>query len=308
MDEVHDVGARDVVVTSIVGNVSNFGDASDIGISDTFAIDLVGNVCSTEVADNVGDVCNMELGVVGTVTVGDVSNFGDIGDAFAIDLNIMDSCNAGDDIIGIGDADFIGNMDICNAGELEVGDDLGDVVAIGTVGDMDIGEAGDMNGCATINAEHFNVIGNYDDIGTVIDAEFDTIDNIGTVVEAEYSTVGSGDTEEQIDHDDTAIQQTQHFKIVGDNIDKTVNPSFWRIESMSSSFHYFHYYAALDRIDVSGLSDLVPLGTLDIPKLLPSLQDIDLLKSHYITLISRYVSIMHSIWHVHLHVYIVEYW
>ena len=39
------------------------------------------------------------------------------------------------------------------------------------------------------------------------------------------------------------------FKIVGDNIDKNIRPANQRIDRRTQSFHYFHSYAVLDRID-----------------------------------------------------------
>ena len=44
------------------------------------------------------------------------------------------------------------------------------------------------------------------------------------------------------------------FKVVGDNIDKTVKPRDMRFDQPSKSLHYFHVYAVKDRIDASGLS------------------------------------------------------
>ena len=44
------------------------------------------------------------------------------------------------------------------------------------------------------------------------------------------------------------------FKIVGDNVDKSFNPSFQRINRAKQS-HYFHAYVVLDRIDFCGLSE-----------------------------------------------------
>ena len=79
------------------------------------------------------------------------------------------------------------------------------------------------------------------------------------------------------------------FKLVGDNIDKIVRPSYERINSFSLSFHYFHYYAILNRVDLSGLSDMKPLGVYDMSKILPSSKDVNKLKNNFSILISRYV-------------------
>jgi L1 cell adhesion molecule like protein len=107
-----------------------------------------------------------------------------------------------------------------------------------------------------------------------------------------------GDTEMQIDSvednvtfdvdlDDDSVKSWSGFKIVGDNIDKTVRPSFERINSHNISLHYFHAYAVLDRIDLSDMSDMRGSGVCDFNKLLPSLEDISLIKDQYKILISR---------------------
>ena len=63
------------------------------------------------------------------------------------------------------------------------------------------------------------------------------------------------------------------FKIVGDNIDKNVRPRHQTLEAGTRSLHYFHAFAALDRVNLSGLSEQQPSidpYTFDLDKLLPS--------------------------------------
>ena len=48
------------------------------------------------------------------------------------------------------------------------------------------------------------------------------------------------------------------FKIVADNIDKNVRPSYQRINRQTVSLHYVHALAVYDRIDFLALSDVVP--------------------------------------------------
>lgn len=47
------------------------------------------------------------------------------------------------------------------------------------------------------------------------------------------------------------------FKIVGDNIDKNVQPRFMRVDAPTRSLHYFHAYAVKDRVDLSSFSDIL---------------------------------------------------
>ena len=46
------------------------------------------------------------------------------------------------------------------------------------------------------------------------------------------------------------------FKLVGDNIDKEVQPRDMRDEHQMRSLHYFHSYAVCDRINVADVSDI----------------------------------------------------
>jgi L1 cell adhesion molecule like protein len=93
----------------------------------------------------------------------------------------------------------------------------------------------------------------------------------------------------ECDNSSTNLQQAwQGFKLVGDNIDKNIRPSFERINLHTQSLHYYHCFAVLDRVDLSGLSDEAnPEITIDLSKLLPSSDDITLMKKHFSTLISR---------------------
>lgn len=52
------------------------------------------------------------------------------------------------------------------------------------------------------------------------------------------------------------------FTIVGDNIDKNFRPSYQRQDRQTKLLHYFHAYAAKNRVDVSSLSDTRPAAIL----------------------------------------------
>ena len=59
-----------------------------------------------------------------------------------------------------------------------------------------------------------------------------------------------------LEQSEVAYSKLQGFKIVCDNIDKNILPSYYeRLNSHTISLHYLHSYAALDRIDLSGVSD-----------------------------------------------------
>ena len=79
------------------------------------------------------------------------------------------------------------------------------------------------------------------------------------------------------------------FSIIGDNIDKNVNPSFQRLHYSTQSLHYFHSYACLDRIDFSNLDDLSSFGVINVRKAcLTSDSEMLQLKNNFYVLVSRY--------------------
>ena len=83
------------------------------------------------------------------------------------------------------------------------------------------------------------------------------------------------------------------FKIVGDNIDKNVRPRHQTIDSQTKSLHYFHAFAALDRIDLSLHSEKRPSidpSLFDLESLLPSSDDICKMKSNFQFHIARVIT------------------
>jgi len=80
------------------------------------------------------------------------------------------------------------------------------------------------------------------------------------------------------------------FVLVGDNIDKNIRPSYQRQDRSTQSLHYFHSYAALNRINISGLSDSRPSPTTISPdKILPDNSERQRLLGDFETLIARYL-------------------
>ena len=74
------------------------------------------------------------------------------------------------------------------------------------------------------------------------------------------------------------------MKVVGDNVDKNLRPRHQTIEKQTQSLHYFNRFACLDRVDLSGLSDLSPtvdIKSIDIKVVLPSDEDVEQLLSNF---------------------------
>ena len=81
------------------------------------------------------------------------------------------------------------------------------------------------------------------------------------------------------------------FKIVGDNIDKTVKPRYVRFDRQTSSLHYFHSYAVKDRVNLTNHSDSLPLppDAPNLMSLLPSTNDISEIKHLFEIHVSRII-------------------
>lgn len=80
------------------------------------------------------------------------------------------------------------------------------------------------------------------------------------------------------------------YVLVGDNIDKAVTARHMTMDHQSQSLHYFHCYAALDRIDFHDLDNSSPIGnvgTLPLEIFLPSMEDCDALRNNYVVLLAR---------------------
>ena len=62
------------------------------------------------------------------------------------------------------------------------------------------------------------------------------------------------------------------FKIVGDNLDKTIRPRYQTAERQTQSLHFFHSYAVKDRIPSSHLSDVPPEppSRVELDRIMPS--------------------------------------
>ena len=81
------------------------------------------------------------------------------------------------------------------------------------------------------------------------------------------------------------------YKVVKDNFDKNIRPSFQRVNRRTLSTHYCHVYAVKDRVNLSSLSNARPeidssLNPMDI---LPTYDDLVKLKEEFYIITSRYV-------------------
>ena len=81
------------------------------------------------------------------------------------------------------------------------------------------------------------------------------------------------------------------YVLCGDNIDKNVKRRYQRFDQRTISLHYFHMYAAKNRVDLSQASDKGPTFSLSenakAKSIMPSIEDDSQLKENITTLISR---------------------
>lgn len=88
----------------------------------------------------------------------------------------------------------------------------------------------------------------------------------------------------------TGKRNWKGYKLVADNTEKNIRPSFQRYNNKTKSLHYFHYYALLDRVDLSTCLESLPTIPVNLKQLLVCQDDIQKLESDAIVLFSRCVS------------------
>ena len=82
-----------------------------------------------------------------------------------------------------------------------------------------------------------------------VETEDEIVDHEGKQAE-EVDQQTSHSQEEPMEDDTTNVT----YSIVGDNIDKSIRPRYMRVDTGNQLLHYFHYFAALDRVDVNNFS------------------------------------------------------
>ena len=81
------------------------------------------------------------------------------------------------------------------------------------------------------------------------------------------------------------------FKLVGNNLDKNFHRRHQTFEKQTRSFHFFHYYAVKDRVQLAKMDDTAPEKPLKIkPELfLPTKAGLNGIESNFTTYIARYI-------------------
>ena len=79
------------------------------------------------------------------------------------------------------------------------------------------------------------------------------------------------------------------FKLVGDNLDKSVRPRDMRLDNQTQSLHYFHMYGVHDRINLAQETDnpsLAEVAFSDLKAILPTSEDQESLRKNFSFLIA----------------------
>ena len=103
---------------------------------------------------------------------------------------------------------------------------------------------------------------------------------------------GESDTAEVTDESSLGSENLQWsgYRIVTDNYDMNIAPSFQRLDKQKQLLHYMHSCAVKDRINMTSLSEERPKWKEHkASDLLPSVDDITALKEEMIILLSRQV-------------------
>ena len=91
----------------------------------------------------------------------------------------------------------------------------------------------------------------------------------------------------------TESSSIKGYVLVGDNIDKRVNPREMRVDCQVQSLHYFHTYAAKNRCDYTERDDSNPFGdilALPLSVYLPTQEDCMAIRDNYVIFASRIIT------------------
>ena len=97
------------------------------------------------------------------------------------------------------------------------------------------------------------------------------------------SYASSADSECSVQSAKTTTPSLEYYKLVGDNIDKNVQPRDMRSDHQTRSLHYFHTYGVADRVNSTNVSDETQcpdINSVQLQDLLPSVNyDMELMSN-----------------------------
>ena len=119
------------------------------------------------------------------------------------------------------------------------------------------------------------------------EVEMEEIDKDAEETVAEKTVVEETNQQANLEHIEDKGEIVT-YTMVGDNLDSTIKRRYMRVGQGNLSLHYFHFFAALDRLNLSKLSFSAPPKPTKTAKecalsLLPSIADDHALRSNFIT-------------------------
>ena len=104
------------------------------------------------------------------------------------------------------------------------------------------------------------------------------------------SELSSPDIDSFLGPPPTSLSSPKSFKIVGDNLDKHVQPHDMRSDYQARSLQFFHSYGVQDRICLEGLSESKPTidaSDINFSDLLPTPTDDVVIKENMAVMVAR---------------------
>ena len=120
----------------------------------------------------------------------------------------------------------------------------------------------------------------------------DTVDSLHISENMSTQSVSANDPAPVLDVSNDSVTSPSYYKLVGDNVDLTVNPRYMRMDNKLRSLHYYHSYAVQDRINVHDLLNERPSQTSisvqeKAKSLLPTESDDDVIVKNIKVLFAR---------------------
>lgn len=134
------------------------------------------------------------------------------------------------------------------------------------------------------------------------DSYFDSDSNLSadTPAYSPFTTDSPASSPEMSTHSDVEpeviltppVRKIPTFKLVGDNVDKTVKPRHETMDSHAKLLHYFHCFAVRDRDDMSSFEDdpgLPEFGDINVNEVLPTEDDCAMMTNNMMILMMRII-------------------
>ena len=114
-------------------------------------------------------------------------------------------------------------------------------------------------------------------------------EHTSTPTKSQHQLVAAGTCASNEGEQPATCSPVPGFKMVIDNIDKTVKPRNQTIDAQTQSLHYVQVYAVKDRVDFSQLSNTAPSPGRSIYDILPTTSEYQKLKENFAILVAHII-------------------